>query len=162
MFSYTRTRLRRRGGEVVGATTWVLAGRGRDLDQISVAIDQEAGSSFMSSGKRMLLVAPAVPWQRRQASWPQALRVAAPRRNRLRERPGTGQGEFQSSGQKRQQNFLQVIWLWRRALMNSKLFGRLHLMEAPGLPRCRLTASLIEEQKVKKKGGGYERLRVKI
>ena len=30
-------------GEVVAATTRALAGRGRDLDQISVAIDQEAG-----------------------------------------------------------------------------------------------------------------------
>jgi hypothetical protein len=33
------------GGEVVAATTRVLAGRGRDLDQISVAINQEDGPS---------------------------------------------------------------------------------------------------------------------
>jgi hypothetical protein len=32
--------LERVGGEVVAATTRVLAGRGRDLDQISVAINQ--------------------------------------------------------------------------------------------------------------------------
>jgi hypothetical protein len=31
------------GGEVVAATTRVLAGRGRDLGKISVAINQEAG-----------------------------------------------------------------------------------------------------------------------
>jgi hypothetical protein len=31
------------GGEVVAATTRVLAGRGRDLDQISVATNQETG-----------------------------------------------------------------------------------------------------------------------
>jgi hypothetical protein len=31
------------GGEVVAATTRVLAGRGRDLDKISVAINQETG-----------------------------------------------------------------------------------------------------------------------
>jgi hypothetical protein len=29
------------GGEVVAATTRVLAGRGRDLDKISVAINQD-------------------------------------------------------------------------------------------------------------------------
>jgi hypothetical protein len=34
------------GGEVVAATTRVLAGRGRDLDQISVAINQETGPAF--------------------------------------------------------------------------------------------------------------------
>jgi hypothetical protein len=31
------------GGEVVAATTRVFTGKGRDLDQISVAIDQETG-----------------------------------------------------------------------------------------------------------------------
>jgi hypothetical protein len=31
------------GGEVVAATTRVLADRGRNLDQISVAINQETG-----------------------------------------------------------------------------------------------------------------------
>ena len=31
------------GGEVVAATTRALADRGRDLDQISVAINQETG-----------------------------------------------------------------------------------------------------------------------
>ena len=35
------------GGEVVAATARVLAGRGRDLDQSSVAIDQEAGPAEM-------------------------------------------------------------------------------------------------------------------
>jgi hypothetical protein len=35
------------GGEVVAATTRVLAGRGRDLDQISVAINQETGPTEM-------------------------------------------------------------------------------------------------------------------
>ena len=35
------------GGEVVAATTRVLAGRGRDLDQISVAINQETGPAEM-------------------------------------------------------------------------------------------------------------------
>jgi hypothetical protein len=36
------------GGEVVvAATTRVLAGRGRDLDQISVAINQETGLAEM-------------------------------------------------------------------------------------------------------------------
>ena len=34
-------------GEVVVATTRALAGRGRDLGQISVAIDQEAGPAEM-------------------------------------------------------------------------------------------------------------------
>jgi hypothetical protein len=36
------------GGEVVAATTRVLAGRGRDLDQISVAFNQETGPAEMS------------------------------------------------------------------------------------------------------------------
>ena len=44
--SRTRRRLRRRG-EVVAAITRALAGRGRNLDHISVAIDQEAGSAEM-------------------------------------------------------------------------------------------------------------------
>jgi hypothetical protein len=35
------------GGEVVAATTRALAGRGRDLDQISVAINQETGPAKM-------------------------------------------------------------------------------------------------------------------
>jgi hypothetical protein len=35
------------GGEVVAATTRVLAVRGRDLDQMSVAINQEVGPSEM-------------------------------------------------------------------------------------------------------------------
>jgi hypothetical protein len=35
------------GGEVVAATTRVLAGRGRDLDQISVAINKETGPAEM-------------------------------------------------------------------------------------------------------------------
>jgi hypothetical protein len=35
------------GGEVVAATTRVFASRGRDLDQISVAINQETGSAEM-------------------------------------------------------------------------------------------------------------------
>jgi hypothetical protein len=35
------------GGEVVAATTRVLAGRGRDHDQISVAINQETGPAEM-------------------------------------------------------------------------------------------------------------------
>jgi hypothetical protein len=35
------------GGEVVAATTRVLEGRGRDLDQISVAINQETGPAEM-------------------------------------------------------------------------------------------------------------------
>ena len=35
------------GGEVVAATTRALAGRGRDLDQISVAIKQETGPAEM-------------------------------------------------------------------------------------------------------------------
>jgi hypothetical protein len=35
------------GGEVVAATTRVLAGRGRDLNQISVAINQETGPAEM-------------------------------------------------------------------------------------------------------------------
>jgi hypothetical protein len=35
------------GGEVVAATTRVLAGRGRDLDQISVAVKQETGPAEM-------------------------------------------------------------------------------------------------------------------
>jgi hypothetical protein len=35
------------GGEVVAATTRALAGRGRDLDQISVAINQETGPAEM-------------------------------------------------------------------------------------------------------------------
>jgi hypothetical protein len=34
------------GGEVVAATTRVLAGRDRDLDQISVAINQETVFGF--------------------------------------------------------------------------------------------------------------------
>ena len=34
-------------GEVVAATTRALAGRGRDLDQISVAINQETGPAEM-------------------------------------------------------------------------------------------------------------------
>jgi hypothetical protein len=34
-------------GEVVAATTRSLAGRGRDLDQISVSIDQETGLAEM-------------------------------------------------------------------------------------------------------------------
>jgi hypothetical protein len=35
------------GGEVVAATTRDLAGRGRDLDQISAAINQETGPAEM-------------------------------------------------------------------------------------------------------------------
>jgi hypothetical protein len=35
------------GGEVVAATTRALAGRGRDLDHISVAINQETGPTEM-------------------------------------------------------------------------------------------------------------------
>ena len=35
------------GGEVVAATTRAFAGKGSDLDQISVAIDQEAGPAKM-------------------------------------------------------------------------------------------------------------------
>ena len=35
------------GGEVVAATTRVLAGRGRDLDKILVAINQETGPAEM-------------------------------------------------------------------------------------------------------------------
>jgi hypothetical protein len=35
------------GGEVVAATTRAFAGRGRDLDQISVAINQETGPAEM-------------------------------------------------------------------------------------------------------------------
>jgi hypothetical protein len=35
------------GGEVVAATTRVPAGRSRDLDQISVAINQETGPAEM-------------------------------------------------------------------------------------------------------------------
>jgi hypothetical protein len=35
------------GGEVMAATTRVLAGRSRDLDQISVAINQETGPAEM-------------------------------------------------------------------------------------------------------------------
>jgi hypothetical protein len=35
------------GGEVVAATTRLLAGRGRDLDKISVAINQETGPAEM-------------------------------------------------------------------------------------------------------------------
>jgi hypothetical protein len=35
------------GGKVLAATTRVLAGRGRDLDQISVAINQETGPAEM-------------------------------------------------------------------------------------------------------------------
>jgi hypothetical protein len=38
------------GGEVVAATTRALAGRGRDLDQISVAINQETGPAEMLQG----------------------------------------------------------------------------------------------------------------
>ena len=38
------------GGEVVAATTRVLAGRGRDLDKISVAINQETGLLFFGLG----------------------------------------------------------------------------------------------------------------
>ena len=35
------------GGEVMAATTRILAGRGRDLNQISVAINQETGPAEM-------------------------------------------------------------------------------------------------------------------
>jgi hypothetical protein len=42
------------GGEVVTATTRVLAGRGRDLDQISVAINQETAQPRCAASPRDL------------------------------------------------------------------------------------------------------------
>jgi hypothetical protein len=46
------------GGEVVAATTRVLAGRGRDLDQISVAINQETPFFFCLHKYLISLTAP--------------------------------------------------------------------------------------------------------